>query len=67
MKLSKEALKALSTKLNYHVTFQVLNANKFGVPQNRERIYLVGFDKDQAPKDFDFSKQSQRCRDRLVT
>jgi DNA (cytosine-5)-methyltransferase 1 len=59
MKLSKEALKALSTKLNYHVTFQVLNANKFGVPQNRERIYLVGFDKDQAPKDFDFSKAFQ--------
>lgn len=59
MNLSKEALKALSTKLNYHVTFQVLNANKFGVPQNRERIYLVGFDKDQAPKDFDFSKSFQ--------
>ncbi len=55
MNLSKDALKALSTKLNYHVTFQVLNANKFGVPQNRERIYLVGFDKNQAPKNFDFS------------
>jgi DNA (cytosine-5)-methyltransferase 1 len=59
MNLSKEALRALSTKLNYHVTFQVLNANKFGVPQNRERIYLVGFDKNQAPEGFDFSKAFQ--------
>ena len=52
--LNDDSLKALSKQLNYHVTYQVLNANKFGVPQNRERIYIVGFDKNQAPKDFDF-------------
>lgn len=54
MNLNPDTLKALSTKLNYSVSYKVLNANKFGVPQNRERIYIVGFDKDQAPEGFDF-------------
>lgn len=54
--ISKESLKALTTKLNYYVQFKVLRAADFGVPQNRERIYIVGFDKDQFPEDFDFDK-----------
>ena len=29
--------------LGYTVKYQVLNAKDFGVPQNRERIYIVGF------------------------
>lgn len=37
-----EHLKAL----NYSVDFKVLAAKDFGVPQIRERIYIVGFDKD---------------------
>lgn len=56
MEMSDEAKEALSTKLNYWVDFKVLKANDFGVPQKRERIYLVGFDKDQFPKNFDFEK-----------
>lgn len=32
--------------LNYHCEYKVLRAGDFGVPQNRERIYLVGFDKN---------------------
>lgn len=31
--------------LNYSVSSKVLRARDFGVPQNRERIYIVGFDK----------------------
>ena len=27
--------------------YRVLRANNFGVPQNRERVYLLGFDRDQ--------------------
>lgn len=34
-------------QLNYSVDFKVLRAADFGVPQNRERIYIVGFDKTQ--------------------
>lgn len=31
--------------LDYSVSSAVLRAGDFGVPQNRERIYIVGFDK----------------------
>ena len=32
--------------LNYNVSYKVLRAADYGVPQNRERIYIVGFDKN---------------------
>lgn len=44
--MSEEARHALSEKLNYWVSYKVLRAADFGVPQNRERIFIVGFDKD---------------------
>ncbi|MDW6092211.1 DNA (cytosine-5-)-methyltransferase [Vibrio rhizosphaerae] len=44
--MSEEARHALTEKLNYWVDFKVLRAADFGVPQNRERIFIVGFDKD---------------------
>jgi len=56
MPITGDSLKAISAKLNYYVTFKVINANQQGVPQNRERIYLIGFDKDQAPAGFDFEE-----------
>ena len=31
--------------LGYHTHYKVLNAKDFGVPQNRERIIIVGFDR----------------------
>lgn len=37
------------TDMNYAVFYKVLAAREFGVPQNRERIYIVGFDKNQVP------------------
>lgn len=41
-------------ELNYYVpTPEVLNAYHFGVPQNRERIIIVGFHKDFLPSDFE--------------
>ncbi len=33
--------------LNYTVSYAILRAGDFGVPQNRERIYIVGFRKDK--------------------
>ncbi len=48
----KEHLKAL----DYTFDYAVLAAKDFGVPQNRERIYMVGFDKKyfDIPDDFHF-------------
>ena len=39
--------------LNYFVHFKVINSKDFGVPQNRERIYIIGFLKDV---EFEFPK-----------
>ncbi len=33
-------------KLNYTVHYKVLNTSNFGLPQNRERIYIIGFNND---------------------
>jgi DNA (cytosine-5)-methyltransferase 1 len=32
--------------LNYNVFYKVVNSKTFGVPQNRERIYIIGFQND---------------------
>lgn len=45
--MSDEARNSLGTKLNYRVGFEVLKSANFGVPQNRERVYIIGFDRDQ--------------------
>lgn len=52
--------------LGYKVFSQVLNSKDFGVPQNRERIYIVAFRNDIAPEYFDFPEatdSSKRIRD----
>lgn len=40
--------------LGYKVFYKVLNSKDFGVPQNRERIYVVAFRNDIAPEEFVF-------------
>jgi DNA (cytosine-5)-methyltransferase 1 len=53
--LSEEARKSLSRRLNYQVFYKVLRAADFAIPQNRERIFIVGFNKD-CYKNIDFSQ-----------
>ena len=48
--ISDETRQALTTKLNYEVQTRVLNARDFGVPQNRERIIIVGINKNKVPR-----------------
>ena len=35
-----------------------MNSKDFGVPQNRERIYIVAFRNDIAPEDFEYPKKT---------
>jgi DNA (cytosine-5)-methyltransferase 1 len=42
--------------LGYHIYWQVLNTKNYGIPQNRERIFIVGF-KDF--KDFSYPKPTK--------
>ena len=44
--MSDEVRNSMNKKLNYAVDFRVLRANNFGIPQKRERIYIVGFNRD---------------------
>jgi len=50
-------LNVLRNDLNYFVPDpQIINAKDFGVPQNRERLYIVGFHKDTGISDFKYPK-----------
>lgn len=50
-------LNVLRNDLGYFVPQpQILNAKDFGVPQNRERIFIVGFRKDLEIKEFLYPK-----------
>lgn len=42
--------------LGYTWKYEVLNAKDYGVPQNRERLFVVGFRKDLEIKNFNFPK-----------
>lgn len=53
-------------EIGYTPFESILNSKDFGVPQNRERIYIVAFRNDVAPKDFTFplpTDSSKRIRD----
>lgn len=53
-------------ELGYRVFSKVLNSKDFGVPQNRERIYIVAFRNDIAPENFVFPEATdgtKRIRD----
>ncbi|MBC1597291.1 DNA cytosine methyltransferase [Listeria seeligeri] len=44
----------------YHIKYQTLNAKDYGdVPQNRERIYIVGFKNKRVYEKFDFPKPTE--------
>lgn len=52
-----EVMKQVFTDLDYTWKQTVLNAKDFGIPQNRERIFVVGFRNDlKLKKNFEFPK-----------
>ena len=53
-KVIREAL----TENNYFIKWKVLNGKDYGnIPQNRERIYIVGFDNKEAYDNFEFPEE----------
>lgn len=53
----KTILKTLRKDLDYFVPEpEIMNAKDFGVPQNRERIFIIGFRKDQNVTKFEYPK-----------
>lgn len=48
--------------LGYKVFSKVLNSKNFGVPQNRERIYIVAFRNDIAPDWFVFPEETDKSK-----
>ena len=56
-------LNTLRKDLNYFVPDpQIINAKDFGVPQNRERIFIVGFRKDLNITDFEYPTPTNKQR-----
>lgn len=54
-------LNVLRNDLGYFVPEpQIVNAKNFGVPQNRERIYIVGFRKDLKVDKFEYPKPKRK-------
>ncbi|MEZ6066320.1 MAG: DNA cytosine methyltransferase [Planctomycetaceae bacterium] len=45
-RLEQHHTRGKMTGLNYHVVFRRLNAADYGVPQRRERVFIVGFRSD---------------------
>lgn len=43
--------------LNYTWYHDILNAKEYGIPQNRERVFVIGFRNDLNIKAFDFPKK----------
>ena len=60
-KTLKTILNTLRNDLGYYVPEpQIINAKEFGVPQNRERIFIVGFRNDLGIKDFSYPKATDK-------
>ena len=62
-KTLKIILKILREDLNYYVPDpEIVNAMNFGVPQHRERVYIVGFRKDQGVTNFEYPEPTDTSK-----
>lgn len=57
-----KVIKNVLEELGYIVYYKVLNSKNFGVPQNRERIYIVAFRKDINHGFFNFPEETDSTK-----
>lgn len=57
-----EIIKKTFKDLGYTVFAEILNSKNFGVPQNRERIYIVAFRNDLKIKEFSFPEATDSTK-----
>lgn len=50
----------------YYVTYKLLNAYDYGVPQKRERVIIIGFKNDEDYKQFRFPNKIKNCERRVL-
>ena len=55
-------IKSTFESLGYNVFSRILNSKNFGVPQNRERIYIVAFRKDLNITEFKFPEETDSTK-----
>jgi len=53
-----KVIRRILENLGYKVYEKILNSKNFGVPQNRERIYIVAFREDIDSSDFSFPEET---------
>ena len=65
-----EKMQEVFAELGYNFSWKVLNARDYGIPQNRERLFVVGFRKDlDLVQEFSFPEPielNKKMRDFLV-
>ena len=53
-------------KANYNVNYNILDARNYGVPQERKRVIIVGYNK-KLGKEFNFAKIPKNCSEKWIT
>lgn len=53
-----KVIRRILENLGYKVYEKILNSKNFGIPQNRERIYIVAFREDIDSSDFSFPEET---------
>lgn len=54
-----DVIKGIFDSLGYHYTLDVLNSKDYGIPQNRNRLFVVGFKDENYLAEFEFPKKKE--------